>query len=70
MASKRKYLVTEDGPIDLRTHDWDDQLFSDLLVSGNSIDQQQALDRAGGNHGNKGDEAAITAIKMATLKSR
>jgi len=29
---------------------------------------QQALDRAGGVHGNKGDEAAITAIKMAALK--
>jgi len=26
--------------------------------------QQQALDRAGGKHGNKGDEAAATAIKM------
>jgi 6,7-dimethyl-8-ribityllumazine synthase len=26
--------------------------------------QQQAMDRAGGKHGNKGDEAAITAIKM------
>ncbi|HLW20929.1 MAG TPA: 6,7-dimethyl-8-ribityllumazine synthase [Cyclobacteriaceae bacterium] len=26
--------------------------------------QQQALDRAGGIHGNKGDEAAITAVKM------
>ena len=26
---------------------------------------QQALDRAGGKHGNKGEEAAITAIKMA-----
>ena len=25
---------------------------------------QQALDRAGGKHGNKGDEAAITAVKM------
>ena len=30
-------------------------------------DQQQAIDRAGGKHGNKGDEAAITAIKMAAL---
>lgn len=30
--------------------------------------QQQALDRAGGKHGNKGDEAAITAIKMVELK--
>ncbi|SFB82117.1 6,7-dimethyl-8-ribityllumazine synthase [Flexibacter flexilis DSM 6793] len=26
--------------------------------------QQQALDRAGGKHGNKGDEAAATAVKM------
>jgi len=25
---------------------------------------QQALERAGGKHGNKGDEAAVTAIKM------
>jgi 6,7-dimethyl-8-ribityllumazine synthase len=30
-------------------------------------DQQQAIDRAGGKHGNKGDEAAITALKMAAL---
>ena len=30
-------------------------------------DLQQALDRSGGIHGNKGDEAAITAIKMAHL---
>ena len=29
--------------------------------------QQQAEDRAGGIHGNKGDEAAVTAIKMASL---
>ena len=29
--------------------------------------QQQAIDRAGGKHGNKGDEAAVTAIKMANL---
>jgi 6,7-dimethyl-8-ribityllumazine synthase len=28
-------------------------------------DQQQAIDRAGGKHGNKGDEAAITALKMS-----
>lgn len=30
--------------------------------------RQQAIDRAGGKHGNKGDEAAITAIKMAALQ--
>lgn len=29
--------------------------------------RQQALDRAGGQYGNKGIEAAITAIKMADL---
>jgi 6,7-dimethyl-8-ribityllumazine synthase len=32
--------------------------------------QQQALDRAGGKHGNKGDEAAITAIKMLGLATQ
>ncbi len=31
-------------------------------------DMQQALDRAGGKHGNKGVEAAVTAIRMAALK--
>ena len=31
--------------------------------------EEQALDRAGGKHGNKGDEAAITAIKMAHFAS-
>ena len=30
--------------------------------------QKQALDRCGGKHGNKGDEAAITAMKMVELK--
>jgi 6,7-dimethyl-8-ribityllumazine synthase len=29
--------------------------------------QEQALDRAGGKHGNKGDEAAATAIKMLSF---
>lgn len=32
--------------------------------------QQQAIDRAGGKQGNKGIEAAITAIKMADLKNQ
>ncbi|MGL4805472.1 MAG: 6,7-dimethyl-8-ribityllumazine synthase [Bacteroidales bacterium] len=31
---------------------------------------QQALDRAGGVHGNKGDEAAVTAIQMAALNTK
>lgn len=31
---------------------------------------EQAKDRAGGRHGNKGDEAAITALKMIALNNR
>jgi 6,7-dimethyl-8-ribityllumazine synthase len=30
---------------------------------------QQSIERSGGKHGNKGVEAAITAIKMAHLNS-
>ncbi|MDX5325360.1 MAG: 6,7-dimethyl-8-ribityllumazine synthase [Bacteroidota bacterium] len=29
---------------------------------------QQALDRSGGKHGNKGTEAAVAAVKMAVLR--
>lgn len=32
------------------------------------LDEQQALERTGGKHGNKGEEAAVTAIKMAHLR--
>ena len=31
---------------------------------------QQAIDRSGGKHGNKGTEAAIAAIKMAELREK
>lgn len=31
---------------------------------------QQAQDRAGGKHGNKGDEAAVTALKMIGVKNQ
>ncbi|MDI3505911.1 MAG: 6,7-dimethyl-8-ribityllumazine synthase [Bacteroidota bacterium] len=31
---------------------------------------EQAKDRAGGRHGNKGDEAAVTALKMIALNNR
>ncbi|MFY0605676.1 MAG: 6,7-dimethyl-8-ribityllumazine synthase [Cyclobacteriaceae bacterium] len=30
--------------------------------------QKQAIDRSGGRHGNKGDEAATTAVKMLSIK--
>jgi 6,7-dimethyl-8-ribityllumazine synthase len=33
-----------------------------------TLNMEQAADRAGGIHGNKGDEAAVTAIKMAALQ--
>ena len=32
--------------------------------------QEQALDRAGGKHGNKGVEAATTALQMASVKKQ
>ena len=31
---------------------------------------QQAIDRSGGKHGNKGTEAAIAAIKMAVISKK
>ncbi len=37
------------------------------LLTTNTL--QQAQDRSGGKHGNKGDEAAVTAIKMVQLKN-
>ncbi len=38
------------------------------LLTANTLDQAKA--RAGGRHGNKGDEAAITALKMIALQSK
>ncbi len=45
--------------------DYDIPFIFGILTTSNL---QQALDRAGGKHGNKGDEAAVTAIKMAALR--
>jgi 6,7-dimethyl-8-ribityllumazine synthase len=36
------------------------------LLTTNTL--EQAKERSGGKHGNKGDEAAVTAIKMVSLK--
>lgn len=33
-----------------------------------TLNHQQALDRAGGKHGNKGEEAAYTALEMIRIK--
>jgi 6,7-dimethyl-8-ribityllumazine synthase len=46
--------------------DYDIPFIFGVLTTDN---QQQALDRAGGKHGNKGDEAAVTALKMAALRT-
>ena len=40
-------------------------LFRSVLTVDN---EEQALERVGGKHGHKGEEAAITAIKMIELK--
>jgi 6,7-dimethyl-8-ribityllumazine synthase len=46
--------------------DYDIPFIFGVLTTDN---QQQALDRAGGKYGNKGDEAAVTALKMAALRT-
>jgi 6,7-dimethyl-8-ribityllumazine synthase len=38
------------------------------LLTTHTLDQAKA--RAGGRHGNKGDEAAITALKMIALREK
>ena len=38
------------------------------LLTTNTLDQAKA--RSGGRHGNKGDEAAITALKMIAIQSK
>ncbi len=45
--------------------DWNMPIAFGVLTTDNL---QQALDRSGGKHGNKGDEAAATAIKMVKLQ--
>jgi 6,7-dimethyl-8-ribityllumazine synthase len=35
-----------------------------------TLDMQQAEERAGGSFGNKGDECAVTAIRMANFRKQ
>ncbi|MCD6332226.1 MAG: 6,7-dimethyl-8-ribityllumazine synthase [Bacteroidales bacterium] len=46
--------------------------FSKPVVFGilTTLTMKQAKDRAGGKHGNKGVEAAVTALKMVSLKEK
>ena len=51
------------GIMDLNVHTQVPVIF--CVLTDNTM--QQAIDRSGGKHGNKGAEAAIAAIKMASL---
>ncbi|RPI73042.1 MAG: adenosylcobalamin-dependent ribonucleoside-diphosphate reductase [Desulfobacteraceae bacterium] len=44
MAQAPKFLVTDEGTIDLSTYRWDDDQFSDLLIKANPINSDQAMD--------------------------
>lgn len=54
---------TAQGIMDLNTQGDIPVIF--CVLTDNNL--QQAIDRSGGIHGNKGTEAAVAAIKMATL---
>ena len=43
MGQQGKILVTEDGRFDLEEYSWDDRRFSDLLMSQNPINSDQAI---------------------------
>ena len=43
MGEKGKFLITNEGRFELGSFTWDDQLFSDLLVRNNPINNDQAL---------------------------
>lgn len=58
--------ATAQGIMDLNTQTDIPVIF--CVLTDNTL--QQAQDRSGGKHGNKGVEAAIAAIKMATLGHR
>lgn len=55
--------ATAQGIMDLNTNGEVPVIF--CVLTDNNL--QQAQERSGGKHGNKGTEAAIAAIKMATL---
>lgn len=55
--------ATAQGVMDLNIHGDIPVIF--CVLTDNNL--QQAKERSGGKHGNKGTEAAIAAIKMATL---
>ena len=54
-----------------RYHPVEHQLYVPVIFGVLTVDDvQQARDRIGGSHGHKGEEAAITAIKMMILNKQ
>ena len=43
MREKEKFLVTNEGRLDLGSFTWDDQVFTDILIRDNPINSDQAL---------------------------
>ncbi len=46
MAQKVKFLIADDGKVDLRTHVWDDQVFCKSLIGANAVNKSQAKEIA------------------------
>jgi ribonucleoside-diphosphate reductase alpha chain len=44
MVQESKMIITEEGTFDLSAYRWDDHLFSELLISKNDINSDQAMD--------------------------
>jgi ribonucleoside-diphosphate reductase alpha chain len=44
MGRKAKLVITDEGQVDLATHEWDDRRFSDILLQANTVDSDQALE--------------------------
>ena len=42
MANKEKFLIVDDGNVDLNTHVWDDQIFCKSLIGAKAVNKNQA----------------------------
>lgn len=46
MTQKDKFLIVEDGKVDLNTHVWNDQVFCQSLIGANAVNEHQAREIA------------------------
>ena len=58
--------AVSNGLVNLSLQDGRPVIFGVLTTN----NMQQAIDRSGGKHGNKGVEAAVTAIKMVAMQNK